>query len=248
MIDALSGVSPTFYESLLQTPLEKTVVFEVIKTVFSFIKSGRKKILDVGCGTGILAEHCMALSGSHDFTYTGIDVNQAFINYARQRTTFSRNFSFIARDFLSYESKQKYDIVALCGVYHHIPDYYKKKLLAKIAGMLSERGIIVVYEKIIPPYSTKKDYILSNKDFYRKRAFYQFLHCGVSFCKFVNILKGGEISARQEFKTDYQNFISKFNQSGYTLLNERKIWPDKNLFGNEKIGDIIFIFSHGNQV
>jgi 2-polyprenyl-6-hydroxyphenyl methylase/3-demethylubiquinone-9 3-methyltransferase len=95
------------------------------------------RILDVGCGEGILLEHLCSERAEH---YTGIDISTEAIRAARERQ--SGKARFIVADTMKFELEENFDIIVFneCLYYYEDP----RKVLNKYAGMLGPGGIIVV--------------------------------------------------------------------------------------------------------
>lgn len=74
-------------------------------------------ILEVGCGAGFSAEY---LRG-HYQTYTGIDYSSNLIDYARNTVSYP-DVAFHAVDLHQFKSNEKFDVIVMIGVLHHIPD------------------------------------------------------------------------------------------------------------------------------
>lgn len=246
LADSLKYISADFYEKTVGTPLEKKSIMRVAQIVRARALEGSKKnVLDIGCGSGVLA---VELADIKTIEYIGIDINEGFIKRARERLNSHHNFTFFVEDIARYCPNLKFDIIILCGTYHHIPDEHKAVVLRRVASVLAERGIVVLYEKLLAPYSTKKEFISANRIFYRKRFAAQFLAGEIGPRHLLALLKIGlgDISAFQEYKIDYQRLISYFFSHGLVPVEEHKIWPARNLFKKNNIGDFIFVFAHGN--
>ena len=83
-----------------------------------------KRVLDVGCGPGTNARwflHC---------DYTGVDLNPAYIDYARRR--YQRNFVVADVTAGAFASEQ-FDFVLANSLLHHIDDENARILLRRRA-------------------------------------------------------------------------------------------------------------------
>lgn len=82
-----------------------------------------KSVLDVGCGSG---RYELGLAELNLDKITGVDFSQDMINlansYISSQVPDAKNIDFVCADFLTYEPKQKYDVVFAMGVFDYITD------------------------------------------------------------------------------------------------------------------------------
>ena len=100
-------------------------------------------ILDVGCGYGGLHEY--ALNNDFGFDYTGIDVCENMIEYAKEA---DKEGKYILGDILEYSSKENYTFIICNGILTQKfdvsvreMDEYARKLIRKMWS-LSTKGIV----------------------------------------------------------------------------------------------------------
>ncbi|MEN2497548.1 MAG: Hexaprenyldihydroxybenzoate methyltransferase, mitochondrial, variant 3 [Marteilia pararefringens] len=111
------------------------------------VASGKKeedvKILDYGCGTGILTE-CIANIGSWDVT--GIDASKERIEYAKARQSSDLSTRVSAMKYFTGSSESlkqpKFDIIVLSEVLEHIED--KLTTLSQLVDNLMTNGFLFV--------------------------------------------------------------------------------------------------------
>lgn len=98
----------------------------------------RKKILDVGCGTGI---H-MANLEKNNYEVTGLDLSPAMLQIAQKRT----HGPLMVGNLLNYEFSEKYDvIISMFAVFNHLPS--KEQFWAGINHLLkylNDDGILII--------------------------------------------------------------------------------------------------------
>ena len=97
-----------------------------------------KSVLEIGVGTGRLAvktaPHCNCL--------TGIDISPNTIERAKHNLTVFDNVLLICNDFLTYDFKEKYDVIYSSLTWLHIQN--KQFAVKKVAGLLNENGRFVL--------------------------------------------------------------------------------------------------------
>jgi 2-polyprenyl-6-hydroxyphenyl methylase / 3-demethylubiquinone-9 3-methyltransferase len=99
-----------------------------------------KRVLDVGCGGGILTE-AMARSGAK---VTGIDLSDKALSVARLHQLESGvkvDYRLIAAEALVAEEPAGFDVVTCMELLEHVPD--PASLVAACAGLVKAGGLIV---------------------------------------------------------------------------------------------------------
>lgn len=112
-------------------------------------------ILDVGCGNGRFAQYLT--EKDIPFTYLGIDQNQDLLNLAEQntRSNLAHNAvqfrhvnlvdSLLDETLIDDMHGQKFTLIALFGVLHHIPSFtLRQRLLQTLSSALSPGGLLVL--------------------------------------------------------------------------------------------------------
>jgi len=103
--------------------------------------SNNKHILDVGCGTGLLA-NLFALRYPTS-TFTGLDFSTA-VNYAKKFSKEHKinNTKFIKKDFFKFDLDTQYDVIIAQSFLTHIADC--PGAVKKLKQLLSPNGIILL--------------------------------------------------------------------------------------------------------
>lgn len=96
-------------------------------------------VLDVGCGTGLLAEHIAELVGPTGMVF-GVDPLHERIQIARRRSREWLAFDVGEATDLSMLTPQSFDVVVLNAVFHWLPD--KPRALAEFRKVLKKGGRI----------------------------------------------------------------------------------------------------------
>jgi len=101
-----------------------------------------RRVLDVGCGPGTNAAH---FEGTE---YTGIDVNERYVEYARGR--YGREFVVADATDFTVPPGERFDFVLVNSFLHHIPDEAVRRLLSHLGSVLTSDGHIHVLELVLP--------------------------------------------------------------------------------------------------
>ncbi len=138
-----------------------------IRSILSLFDKKHKKILDYGCGTGILYPYIKAKFNS---SYTGIDISKDMLELAKNK--FPR-IKLVQMDGEALKFKpNSFDAVIVFGSLHHVPD--PKKAIMEIRKVLSSKGSLLISEptsnKLIAAirkqfYKSKKHFGPSHKSF-----------------------------------------------------------------------------------
>ncbi len=115
----------------------------------SLIKSKKKKlkVLDLGAGTGLLTS--FLLQKYPDASVTLIDMADEMLEVARQRYKGNGNIKYITADYSSHNFSETFDVVISAMSIHHLIDSAKRRLFAKIYGILKPGGIFVNAEQVL---------------------------------------------------------------------------------------------------
>jgi len=101
-----------------------------------------KTVLEIGCGSGIYPIEFPELFRNKE--YTGIDLSERGINYARTHS----HFKFIYGDFLKMNTEQKFDLVFSHSAIDHIYDI--ELFLTKIVLVCKKYAYISAYNGYHP--------------------------------------------------------------------------------------------------
>lgn len=135
-------------------------VSEKLKIVKYFPKNARH-ILDVGCADGSITAHFAQLFPWVKFH--AVDLNEEFINLAKQKFGQIKNISFervYLRDLLSRD--KRYDAVVFCSVLHEFYTYGQGissvlKALADAHELLINKGRIFIRDMILHKFTKHAD-------------------------------------------------------------------------------------------
>ena len=102
-----------------------------------FFDQNKKKVLDIGCGTGEYSD-CF-----NPQNYTGIDISSDYIKYARK----TRKGKFLVMDAtnLSFPN-ESFDIILIAAIIHHLDDKNAHAVLRQAKRVLGKNGRILIME------------------------------------------------------------------------------------------------------
>lgn len=131
-------LSPRLYNSLQNLAHRGHYgTFEVLKQLLQ-VRPG-DRVLEVGCGTGVLANHFVR----EGYDYWGIDLDSERIAAARQQAP---KANFVTCDALALESAglPRFQHVFIHGVLHHLGDSETRHLLQGILSNDSNLVLVVI--------------------------------------------------------------------------------------------------------
>jgi len=99
------------------------------------------KVVDLGIGTGALAEHCLSIR--HDAAIVGIDTDPAMLDMAKERLAASGKVEFVLGDFTELTLPQSDIIVASIALHHIRTPEAKRAFYSKCRVALKPGGLLV---------------------------------------------------------------------------------------------------------
>lgn len=239
----LYEMDPKIYEDYISTKIEKRnfdSVFEIIKKIYK--NKEHFEILDLCCGTGIFPR--IWLSKLKKIKYLGVDINKDFIEFAKEKLKDNR-FDFLVGNAVSFNAHKKFDIIVATSSYHHIMDKQKRKYLRNISNHLKKGGFLLVYEKMVAPFSNKIEEVDSGTKFYLERIKYMLKKEKLSEPQLFALFNEQYLTSirKDEYKVDLEFFKSDINHCGLKINKIIKLWPKENLFNDNKVGDFVFLIS-----
>lgn len=131
--------SPQLYR-LWQAPFAR----QKLRPVFEASElTSAQSVLDVGCGPGTNAT---VFSGVP--RYVGIDLNEGYIDYARRK--YRREFR-VADVTKGVGDGERFDLVLMNSLMHHIDDTGAKALLDSLPGVMTDGGVGHILDLVLPP-------------------------------------------------------------------------------------------------
>jgi 2-polyprenyl-3-methyl-5-hydroxy-6-metoxy-1,4-benzoquinol methylase len=130
---------------------------------------GHGKILDLGCGYGVIS-HMLALTAPGR-EITGVDYDEEKIRVASHGFLNSPRLNFKAADIRSFEFSPQ-DCIILSDVLHYLPPHDQEKLLLKCMQSLNPGGGIII-----------RDADSNREKGHSRSRFTEFLSIGMGFNK-----------------------------------------------------------------
>ncbi len=149
MIPKIHAEFARYYDDVFfYRPYYEQVVF--ISSVLSRFSVRGRRLLDVGCGTGTVAQ----LLSEKGFSVTGIDSSDSMLRIARKK---SKDVLFIQADMRDFSSPVPFDAVySLFSVINYLPDY--TALLNFFRNMFNvvAKGGLFIFEMGLTPSALKR--------------------------------------------------------------------------------------------
>jgi ubiquinone/menaquinone biosynthesis C-methylase UbiE len=112
------------------------------------------RVIDFGCGPGTNA---FLFTDKERYDYVGVDFNPDYVEWARRRY----DLRFVCADLtqISANAGDRYDVVLINSVMHHLTDSQVRDVLAAAQRMLAPEGECVVLDMIEPETPTLRNLI-----------------------------------------------------------------------------------------
>lgn len=115
------------------------LMIDVLMSVLPFSKGRKFKMVDLGCGTGVLSK--TVRNSFPDAEVTCVDFAENMLKIAKSEINDAK---CIQSDFESFEFPEKFDLIASSLAMHHLPNEKEKiKFYKKIHNALTDDGVFI---------------------------------------------------------------------------------------------------------
>ena len=117
----------------------ESIRLEYIRATLNRNKLNKIKILDLGCGGGLISSSLSKLGAN----VTGIDFIKENIEIAKKQAKKNNlNINYLVKDFEREDIDSKFDVIIVLEVLEHLNDW--KKFLKKIQSNLKKNGVLIL--------------------------------------------------------------------------------------------------------
>lgn len=135
-------------EKIKQTlPYYDEFYVQITDIVYSMYGYSNINWLDVGCGTGKMAETAFSRLSIENFTFC--DYSQEFIDISKQRFSKSRA-NFIVADIRKINFSNKFDVVTAVQVNHYFNKIDRATVIRNCYNALKSNGMFITFENFAP--------------------------------------------------------------------------------------------------
>ena len=109
------------------------------------VKYGLKadsKILEIGCGNGILTEYIAGVVTNGKVM--GVDISAETIKALQHRFAAHKTIRFVVTDMSDYQDETKYDFIVLPDVLEHIPVEYHANIFKTLKNITHDNSVIYI--------------------------------------------------------------------------------------------------------
>ncbi len=140
-----------------------------IKKILSYLSEKQSTVLDIGCGTG----NILLKFAEVGCDVTGVDISPEMLEIVQEKADKNHlkvKLIHINVNDLLKNSSQKYDIVSMSSILHHLPDYIET--LTRVTELVKSTGIIFITHE--PLLVSERKYRLASKIINQLDSFYHY--------------------------------------------------------------------------
>ncbi|MGN1111848.1 MAG: class I SAM-dependent methyltransferase [Acutalibacteraceae bacterium] len=162
-----SDNSSAFNSAEYDSEIRRTLPYydEFYKTVIDIVrtyKSGSLKWLDVGCGTGKMAQSVFEQTDIEKLVFC--DCSDKMIEIAKSRFGNRKNAEFIVSSIQELDTDEKFDVITAIQINHYLKRDERLSALKKYYQALKPNGILISFENFAP--NSKQSELLFLKRWY----------------------------------------------------------------------------------
>lgn len=133
---AASGYEPSFFDEYK--------IVELVRYLSEEVSQKPLSILNFGCGIG--KSEPLLLKYFPNSKILGIDVSAESIELAKEQKYDASKIHFEVFDGTNINLNEKFDIIYIANVFHHIPHSEHKNLTKQLHSLLTEKGSLFMFE------------------------------------------------------------------------------------------------------
>ena len=159
-----------FDEIILQLIPYYEEIVEAALTIIQYDNKTRLKVMDLGCGTGTLAQKIKEKYPNSRITC--VDIAQNMLKMAQSKLQNYSDISYQNEDFQELEFESEYDVIISSLALHHLKsEKQKKKFYNKIYRALAKKGIFINADMVLASNEeVQKVYMEKWKSFMQKNV------------------------------------------------------------------------------
>ncbi len=144
--------------------VERGRMFGIMRSFYRHFISdaGRKCILDLGCGDGVVTHNLLSLD--NDISATLVDPSAYMLDKARERFSDSDNITYVQasfQDLLQHDRIQHdYNFIVSSQAIHHLSTKEKKRLFVFILSHLKTGGYFMNIDVTLAPSENLEDWYM----------------------------------------------------------------------------------------
>ena len=155
------------YDEHMRTTIEGASDFYAYTASLLPMESG-KKVLDLGCGTGLELEEYFRLNP--DAEVTGIDLSEAMLNALKKKLP-DRKINLLIGSYFDIPFGEKaYDAAVSVESLHHFPAEQKEMLYRKLHAALKDNGYFVLTDYFAESEELEKEYFRNLKQLKKEQG------------------------------------------------------------------------------
>jgi len=126
--------------------------FPMFNKIYSILPKLSGKVLQVGCGTGLLNTY---YKNKNDIDFVNLDINMAYIKYGYRKSRFK---SYLCASIYSVPLEDKsFDVIIFARCFHHIRKH--KSALSECLRLLKDNGKIIIIDPVSLSEQSNQSYL-----------------------------------------------------------------------------------------